>query len=348
MTRGLIDRIEQDGFVICAEGYVFELERRGYLKAGPFVPEVVLENPNAVKELHREFMLAGSDIVLAFTYYAHRDKMKVIGREGDLEEINRVAVRLAREVASEGDALVAGNLCNTWVFDPSDARASGEIVRQMYAEQIQWAVDEGVDLILAETLNHFGEAEIALELIQETGLPAVICFNPFLAQTGDGYEFDDACKILSERGAAVVGMNCGSGPATMMPTMKKIVDNVDGYTAAVPVPYSTSSADPAFLTLKKDGCRHGFPIELESFLLSRYEMADFAVVAKEMGIQYIGICCGGAPHHVRAMAEALGKTVPASRYSPDLSRHEVFGADDVVKQHNKGQFQHQIDNFNKT
>src|SRR5690348_17650246 len=89
------------GPVICAEGYLFECERRGYLQAGAFVPEVVLEHPEVVSQLHREFVHAGSDVVEAFTYYAHREKLRVIGREDDLEELNRRALELAREVADE-------------------------------------------------------------------------------------------------------------------------------------------------------------------------------------------------------------------------------------------------------
>ena len=82
----LLERLQQ-GIVIGAEGYLFELERRGYLKAGAYVPEVVLDFPDAVKQLHREFLRAGSDIMLAFTYYGHREKMKVIGRENELEKL---------------------------------------------------------------------------------------------------------------------------------------------------------------------------------------------------------------------------------------------------------------------
>ena len=69
-------KILQDDILICAQGYVFGLERRGYVKSCPYVPEVVLDFPEAVKELHREFVRAGSDVVLALTYYAHRDKGK--------------------------------------------------------------------------------------------------------------------------------------------------------------------------------------------------------------------------------------------------------------------------------
>ena len=96
--QGISERLAQ-GVVLGAEGYVFELERRGYIKAGPYVPEVVLDFPGAVRELHREFLRAGADVMVALTYYAHREKLRHVGRENDLEAMNRHAVRLAREVA---------------------------------------------------------------------------------------------------------------------------------------------------------------------------------------------------------------------------------------------------------
>ena len=89
--------------------------------------------------------------------------------------------------------------------------------------------------------------------------------------------------------------------------------------AAQPVPYRTSPATPAFESLA------GFPIQLEASQCTRFEMADFARRARDVGVDYIGICCGGAPHHVRAMAEALGRDTPASRYSPALELHPVLG-----------------------
>src|ERR671918_3224127 len=108
-----------DGPVVCAEGYLFELERRGYLQAGAFVPEVVLEHPERVTALHEEFVHAGSDVVEAFTYYAHREKLRLIGREAELEVINREALRIAKDVAAESGTLLAGDVCNTNIFDPT-------------------------------------------------------------------------------------------------------------------------------------------------------------------------------------------------------------------------------------
>jgi betaine-homocysteine S-methyltransferase len=182
---GILQRLEQ-GVVLAAEGYLFELERRGYLQAGPYVPEVVVDDPEAVRQLHREFLRAGSDVMLALTYYAHRDKLRTIGREGDLEGLNRQAVRLAKEVADEGDALVAGNISNTWVYDHRDPETTSETVRSMYEEQVRWATEEGVDFIVAETLDYVGEALIALEVIKDFGLPAVVNFGSVHTTTKDG------------------------------------------------------------------------------------------------------------------------------------------------------------------
>ena len=160
----LLERLDT-GPVICAEGYVFELERRGYLQAGAFVPEVVLEHPEVVTQLHRDFVHAGSDVVQALTYYAHREKLRVIGREKDLEKINKKALKIAKQVAKENGSLVAGNICNTNVFKPGDAAAARQ-VRHMFEEQVGWATEAGVDFIIAETISWLGEAERRVKLTQ--------------------------------------------------------------------------------------------------------------------------------------------------------------------------------------
>src|SRR5271167_3249649 len=97
---GLLQRLAA-GPVICAEGYVFELERRGYLQAGAFVPTVLTEHPEVVEQLHMDFVHAGSDVTQALTYYVHREKLRVIGREKDLLPMNRTALRIARKVARQ-------------------------------------------------------------------------------------------------------------------------------------------------------------------------------------------------------------------------------------------------------
>lgn len=322
---GILERLEK-GIVLAAEGYVFELERRGYIKAGAYVPEVVLDYPEAAKQLHREFLRAGSDVMLALTYYGYREKLKAVGREGDLERLNRQAVRLAREVADEGDALVAGNISNTWEYDHRDPGTTSKIVRQMYEEQVRWAVEGGADFIVAETLDYLGEALIAVDVIKQFGLPAMVSFGSVHEKTKEGETFTDACKTLEERGADIVGLNCSRGPRTILPLVQEIRKALDGYVAALPVAYRTTAEEPTFVALTDGEHGRSFPIALDPFQATRFDMADFAVKARDIGVNYIGICCGAGPHHVRAMAEALGREVPASRYSPDISMHPALGS----------------------
>ncbi len=329
----LLERLEH-GSVICAEGYLFELERRGYLQAGGFVPEVVLENPDKVAELHREFVHAGSDVVEAFTYYAHREKLRLIGKEYLLEEINRRALEIAKEVATESGTLVAGNVCNTNVYDGEESR---ETVRGMFVEQVGWAAEAGVDFVVGETFSWLGEALVATEVIKQAGLPAVVTLTAHKdPRMRDGASPAEACKRLEAAGADVVGLNCGRGPQTLLPLLAEVRDAVSVPVAALPVPYRTTEEQPSFQSLEDPHAQdlpggRAFPTALDPFTCNRYEIADFTRAAYELGARYLGVCCGAAPHHIRSMAEALGRTPPASRYTADMSKHAYLGSDPTLK-----------------
>jgi betaine-homocysteine S-methyltransferase len=339
MSNRLLERLAQ-GPVICAEGYLFEFERRGYLQAGAFVPEVVLEHPELVTQLHREFVHAGSDVVEAFTYYAHREKLRLIGMEDALEDINREALRLAAGVAHESGALLAGDICNTNVYEPDDPESAAR-VRAMFEEQVSWAVDAGVDFIIGETFSWAQEALIALDVINETGLPAVITLAVHRApETREGWAPEDACRRIEDAGAAVVGLNCIRGPRTMLPLIERVRAACEGHVAALPVPYRTTEEEPSFQSLTDPGCdcipgERPFPTALDPFTCNRHELGEFAKAASELGVTYLGVCCGAAPHHIRSVAEALGRTPPASRYSADMSRHAFLGSDASLKAVNR-------------
>jgi betaine-homocysteine S-methyltransferase len=333
----LHERLEQ-GPVICAEGYLFELERRGYVQAGPFVPEAVLDHPEVVTQLSRDFVHAGSDVVPAFTYYAHREKMRLVGKEDLLEQINRQALAIAKQVASESDALFAGDICNTNVFAEDDA--SKNAARAMFEEQVGWALEAEVDFVIGETFSHAEEALAALRAIKDAGLPAVITMAAHQQPlTREGWTLGEAFRRLDAEGADVVGLNCMRGPATMLPLLEEIREAVSCHVAALPVPYRTHEREPTFQSLRdpdSDALPSDmpFPTALDPFTCNRYEIAEFARAAQQTGVTYLGLCCGGAPHHVRSLAEALGRTPPASRYSADMSKHAFFGTDETLKQEN--------------
>jgi betaine-homocysteine S-methyltransferase len=331
--RDLLARLK-NGAVICAEGYVFELERRGYLQAGAFVPEVLFDHPEVVEQLHLDFVHAGSDVTQALTYYVHREKLRVIGREKDLVPMNRAALRIAKSVARRTGTLFAGDLCNTNIYDPADKSAIKEVAR-IFDEQVGWAVEAGVDYFVAETLGWAGEALMALEAIRRhSKVPAVVTFAMHREElTRDGFTPAEACQRLEAAGADVVGLNCHRGPATMLPLLKQIRAAVKCHVAGLPVPYRTVPAQPSFMSLTDPCCgdRRAFPVGLDPFVCTRAEIADFGREAFALDIRYLGVCCGAGPHHIRALAESLGRHPPASRYSADMSKHAFFGTDKQIR-----------------
>ncbi|XP_033740000.1 betaine--homocysteine S-methyltransferase 1-like isoform X1 [Pecten maximus] len=328
---GLLERLENGGSVLIAEGYLWEFERRGYIQQGAHVPEVVLEHPELVKTMHEEFVHAGTDVCEAFTYYGNREKLRFIGREDDLEKLNRVALRMAREVADKTGTLMAGGICNTGVYQP-DQPETHEQVRAMYKEQVEWAVEEGADYMIAETIDSLGEAKIALDVIQKygKGMPAVVTFACYVPEeTTDEVPIVEACRIIEELGAAVVGLNCGRGPKTMIPLLREIRKVCKGPIAALPVTYRTRDNCKSFMSLKDpDTDKYAYPINVAACLCSRDEIREFAEEAKAIGVNYIGLCCGNAANYFRELAEVYGRTPEACRYRPNMTFNYIFGDTD--------------------
>ncbi|XP_033741965.1 betaine--homocysteine S-methyltransferase 1-like [Pecten maximus] len=326
-SKGLLERLQNGGNVLIAEGYVIEIERRGYLQAGGFVPEVVLEHPEIVKGLHREFIHAGTDVVEALTYFGHREKLKAVGRENDLENLNRTALKIARDLANETGTLMAGGLCCTTIYDVNNPDTHDK-VRSIFKEQVEWAVTEGADYMIAETIHSYGEAKLALEAIQQygKGMPAVITLTCLIPdETTDGVPIAEACRKLQEAGAAVVGLNCGRGPSTMLPALREIRKACKGPIAALPVTYRTREDCRTWHSLKDPDTGKGvFPKNLACVMSSRDDIREFAEEAKAIGVNYIGLCCGNSPFYFRELAEVYGRKPEACKYSPDLSLNVIL------------------------
>ena len=346
MSNILLDTLNKQP-LICAEGYLFEMERRGYLTAGEFVPEVALEHPEALENLHKEFQHAGSNIIQAFTYNGHREKMRVIDKEHLLEPLNRAALKIARKVADNaprdlGVSLMAGNISNSNIWNPNNKKIQEE-VRAMFAEMAQWAKEEKANFIIGETFYYAEEAFVALEEIKKVGLPAVITIAPMGEnKMRDNFTIVGTCKLLEEKGAEVVGLNCFRGPQTMLPYIREIRKELKCHVAALPVPYRTTEKYPTFFNLPdNNGCAcpspHGrtFPTALDPLQCNRYEIGKFAKEVFDLGVKYLGVCCGASPMHIREVAEAIGKQVPASKYRENMSKHFMYGSDKRIPNHMK-------------
>ncbi len=293
-------------------GYLIELERRGCVDSGSgrekvgtgkgsgqFTPEVAIENPDALRELHREFLRAGSQVLQALTFFGTREKLSRAGYGADTERINTAAVKLAQEIAGDR-ALVAGSVSRTQLTE-REGMGSLDKSRDHIAEQIRLLKDAGVDFLILETFFHLAEMQVALKCASDSGLPAIatMSFRPLITQCTDGHTPAECAKVMSDHGAVAVGANCEQEPKRMLPLVREM-------RAAVNVPIAAQPA--AFRTTDDCHCftrQPAFPDDLETIQVSRREFEAFGRLAKKEGITYVGGCCGCSPAYIRALANGL-------------------------------------------
>src|SRR5688572_9406907 len=151
-----IGELMKGGVVLGDGGYLIELERRGYVDSGSgrekvgtgrgsgqFTPEVAIENPTALRELHQEFLNAGSQVLQALTFFGTREKLNRAGYGAQTESINAAAVKLAKEVAGD-KAFVAGSVSRTQLIE-REGEAALPKARDHIAEQIRLLKDARID-----------------------------------------------------------------------------------------------------------------------------------------------------------------------------------------------------------
>lgn len=329
--KGLLQRLNES-VVIGDGGFVFALEKRGYVKAGPWTPEATVEHPEAVRQLHREFLRAGSDVMQAFTFYASDDKLinrgNQAGKQYTGKDINKAACELAREVADEGNALVAGGISQTPSYlsgKPKDE------VQSEFRKQIQVFLDNNVDFLICEYFEHIEEIEWAIQVCKETSLPVVssMCIGP----DGDLHNVTTGeCAVrMAKAGADVVGLNCHFDPFVSLETLRKMKTaltnaGLNVHLIVQPLGFHTPDAGKqGFIDLPE------FPFALEPRICTRWDMQKYAREAYELGVRYIGGCCGFEPYHIRAIAEELAKE---RKTLPNASeKHEPWG--EGLKMHTK-------------
>ncbi|XP_038071969.1 betaine--homocysteine S-methyltransferase 1-like [Patiria miniata] len=330
--RGLMERLNAGEIVIGDGGYVFALEKRGYVKAGPWTPEAAVEFPDAVRQLAREFLRAGSDVMQAFTFYGSDDKLENRGNVSQEKHtgavVNSAACQIAKEVADEGNALVAGGVSQT----PNYLSGSGkEAVQEQFRKQAEVFIKNDVDFLIAEYFEHVEEAVWAVEELKKTGKPvaATLCIGP----EGDlhGVSAGDCAVQLAKAGADVVGLNCHFGPVKTLEAirlMKAAMDKegLKPFLMTQPLGFKTPDVGKqGFIDLPE------FPFGLEPRILTRWDCHKYAREAYEIGVRYIGACCGMEPYHVRAIAEELS---PERGCTPAGSqKHGMWG--DGLRQHTK-------------
>merc|ERR1719244_407210 len=332
--KGILQRLSE-GPVIGDGGFLFELEKRGYITAGPFTPEVVVEHPEAVEQLHREFLRCGSDVMQAFTYYATEDKLThrgqslkdKVGEKFGVKAINMSATTIAKEVAAEGGALTLGSLSQTPSYLSGKPKQE---VQEEFRKQIRVFVEAELDFVLAEYFEHIEEMEWAIEVCKESGkvVAATMCIGP----EGDlhGVSAGECAVRMCKAGASLVGANCHFDPFISLKTMAKMKEGLAAaglspFLMCQPIGYLCPDAGvQGHIDLPE------FPFALEPRIITRFDADRYAREALKLGINYIGGCCGFQPYHIRAISEVIkkGKSLP-----PACEKHLPWGGG--LKQHTK-------------
>lgn len=326
VKQTLLERLAE-GPVIGDGGFVFALEKRGYVKAGPWTPEACIEHPDAVIGLHREFLRAGADVMQAFTFYASDDKLVNRGNQAGKKftgrDINLKASEIAKQVAAEGDALTLGGICQC----PTYLSGAGkEKVQAEFEKQIQVFVDTDLDFLLCEYFEHIEEMEWAIEVCKNTGktVAASMCIGP----EGDlhGVSAEECAVRMAKAGARVVGVNCHFDPFVSLDALKVMkkglveADLLDTtYLMCQPLGYFTPDAGrQGFIDLPE------FPFGLEPRICTRWDMHRYAKEAWDLGVRYIGGCCGFEAYHIRAVSEELS-AVRGNKVSLASEKHAQWG-----------------------
>ncbi len=289
MTKSFVERI-RDGELLTADGATgTNLQQRG-LPPGQPGEVFVLQNPQAIEQLARDFITAGAQIILTCTFGASRLRLRHTGLEAQFETINRTAVELACKAANDSQTLVAASVGPTGLMMQPFGELEVDTARENFREQASLLAACGVDLIVIETMFDLGEAEAAVQGVRAaTNLPLVCSFSYDRGKkTMMGVSPSRAAQALEELGVDMVGINCGRSLEDNLANLRELRGATRlpiWFKPNAGLPVTDSAGKPAYSVTAED-------------------MGKSAEAWIEAGAQVVGGCCGTSPAHLAAIAAA--------------------------------------------
>jgi len=283
------DRLSQGGVLIADGATGTTLQQMG-LPSGAAPERWNLENPDAIRALHRGYVEAGSDLILTNTFGGSRLRLEMEGLGDQVREINLAAARLAREVASD-EVMVLGDVGPTGqLMEPMGTLTYDDAVA-VFAEQAAALAEGGVDAILIETMSDLNEAKAAIEgARQVTELPILVTMSfDTHGRTMMGVKPVDAVKELWAMGVDAVGANCGR-------TLSENLEAIQQMRKALPE--ATLMAKPNAGLPRMEGIESVYDVTPEI-------MADYAEKFAALDVKIFGGCCGSTPEHIKAVSHTL-------------------------------------------
>ena len=276
--------------------------------------ELNLERPELVQAIHAEYVNAGAEILETNTFGANPVKLSSYGLDERTEEINEAAVKLARAAAA-GRAQVAGAIGPLGIRIEPWGPTSMDEATDFFKRQVTGLLEGGVDGFVLETFSDLHEIECAVRAVR------ALCDLPLIAQMTVGtdrtttYGTDPAtlARSLEAFGVDVVGLNCSVGPSVLLDAMEEMAEGT-----TLPLSAQPNAGLPRTVRDRK------------IYMASPEYMAEYGRRMIEVGVQFVGGCCGTTPDHVRALTEAVGSVQPrhasvtvAGSREPDAERSPV-------------------------
>ena len=283
-----------------------------------------LSKPELVRQVHNEYLKAGSNVLETNTFSANRLKLSSFGLEAQLQQINREGVLLARDIAG-GNAFVAGAVGPLPQQSPNVNidQLSEDDVRQIYREQILELAEAGADVIQLETFSDVQQLVWVLEEVKRSCQLPVVAQLTFLDghRTAAGDDAYTSLELLASRGADVIGTNCGRGVANVLRVIEYICARTDAKISAYP--------------------NAGLPEEVDGrymYLATPEYLADSAEQMARSGANLIGGCCGTGPADIAAIADRIGTIRPAKRARISVIEPSAAPAQPAVAQTSEPEF----------
>lgn len=289
MRPNILERLAS-GEVLIADGAMGTMLQAAGLPRGMPGEAWILERPEEIKELHRAYLEAGSQIILTSTFGGTRARLKAAGLDVQVADINRRAGELAREVAGD-DVYVAGDIGPSGEMMAPIGPLTYKVAVELFAEQAQALAAGGVDFIYIETMSDLNEAKAAVEgARRECDLPVFCTFSfDTHGRTGMGVSPAQAAQAMAALGVPAMGANCGHAPEEVLDIL----------------PQMRKAAPEAYLIAKPNA---GVPRMVKRQVVydaTPERMAELAGRYAELGARIVGACCGSSPDHISAIATAI-------------------------------------------
>jgi len=270
-----------------------ELQKRGMPK-GVCPEKWVIENPEVIIDVQREYVNAGSNAVYTCTFGANRMKLEAFGLQDKVVEMNAELARLSKKAVGD-KAFVAGDLAPTGKFIKPFGDMDFETCVEVYKEQVKGLLEGGVDFFVIETMMDIQEARAALIAVKEScDLP--VCVSMTFEESGKTLMGTDpltALITLQSLGADAVGCNCSTGPKDML----KIIKTMKPY-ALVPLLAKPNAGLPKLV----DG-KTVFDMGVE-------EYGTYVEELVKSGVNLLGGCCGTSPLYIAEIKKNLNGLKP--------------------------------------